>query len=95
MFIEVETTVVVRSQVSMATPSLTLISRLVVSVWPTATRLAVGWKTRARMAVVACAAVPLKVYTPLPADTKPLAVRLAPVNEPLAATSSATITDIV
>ena len=63
--IEVATTVVVLL-VTVLVPSLTLMVKVVVSVDPGATRLAVGVNTRPRIAVVAAAALPLKVYTPVP-----------------------------
>ena len=56
--IDVEIAVVVVLVTAAATPSFTLIVKVVVSVEPGATRLSVGSYTRARMAVVALAAVP-------------------------------------
>ncbi len=90
-FTLVLSTVVVLSVVAAATPSSALMVKVVVSVLFTATRLLAGSKTSARMAVVACAPVPVKVYTPPPASTKPLAVSDALVNTPLAAVSSVTL----
>ncbi|WP_448208755.1 hypothetical protein [Azospirillum sp. sgz302134] len=48
-----------------ATPSLTESVKVVVSVEPGATRLAVGVKTSARTAVCAADAVPVKLHTPV------------------------------
>ena len=58
---EVLVTVVVASVTAAATPSLTLIVKVVTSVPPTATRLGVGVNTKPWIAVCAAAAVPLKV----------------------------------
>ncbi len=58
--IEVDTTVVVVS-LAVAEPSLTAIVKVVVSVEPDATRLSVGSNMRPCSAVVAAAAVPVKV----------------------------------
>ena len=60
-FTEVLTTCVVLSTAGAAMPSLMLIVNVLVSVLPGATRFAVGVKTKARIAAVALAAVPLKV----------------------------------
>ena len=58
---EVDTTVVVLSVTGTATPSSTLMVKVVVSVEPGVTRLSAGSNTRPWIAVVAAAAVPLKV----------------------------------
>ena len=60
-FTEVDTTVVVASVTGAATPSSTLMVNVVVSVLPGVTRLSVGSNTNPWIAVVAAAAVPLKV----------------------------------
>ena len=59
-FTEVVTTVVVPFTTGAATPSSTMMVKVVVSLSPGATRFSVGSKLRPRIAVVASAALPLK-----------------------------------
>ena len=67
-FTEVAATVVPGSDTVAATPSLTAMVKVVVSVASGTTRLAVGVKTSARTAASACAAVPVKLHTPVAAS---------------------------
>ncbi len=90
-FTAVAITVVVLLVVGASTPLLAEMVKVVVSSSPVSTRLSAGSNARRESAVVAWAAVPVKVYTPLPALTNPLDARLADVNTPLSASSSVTL----
>jgi len=91
-FTLVVTTVVALSVVAATSPSLALIANVVVSVAAGASRLAVGTNSKARIAVVAAAAVPVKVYTPPPEFVNPELVSDAELNAPFADALNVTVT---